>query len=452
MSTRSRTAYLRSPAPSDGGESPQRPLALVAVYGGLAAALVPLVSFMLIGVIGWFLTDGGVHGTPRDGLRAGALGWLVAHGSGVHVRGAAVTMIPLALTLLCAVAVWRSAVRVGEGLSDHGPDVHALSDGERDFTVPAGATIFAAAYVVVGVLTGVLAGTGSTQPDVGGVFAWSLLLGGLVGGAGIAVGSGRAVVWLEPVPVILREAVVAAVWLLRLHLVVAAALLLGSLVLDGGAALSVLSQLGTNLPGGILFVLASLLVLPNAVVLSGAYLVGPGFQLGTGTLVSPTVVALGPVPLFPLLAALPDNGPTPPWTPFLVAVPPLVAAYAAVRAIRRRPSIAWETGAARGLSAGVVAGVLFGLLAAVAGGAVGPGRMADVGALVAQVFFSAIVSFGIGGLLGGLLGTWLVRRDPPVAEAVTGRDAALAARAADEEPTVKVPRSETTRGKPGSGR
>ena len=38
------------------------------------------------GSIGWFLTDAGAHGAPRDGLRVGATGWLMAHGSGVTSR------------------------------------------------------------------------------------------------------------------------------------------------------------------------------------------------------------------------------------------------------------------------------------------------------------------------------------------------------------------------------
>ncbi len=118
---------------------------------------------------------------------------------------------------------------------------------------------------------------------------------------------------------------------------------------------------------------------PNAVVFTGAYLLGPGFTVGVGTLVSPALVSLGPVPMFPLLAALPDDGPTPAWTAYVVLLPPLVAALAAAWAQRRNPTLRWEEGALRGCVGGVIAGVLLGALALVAGGAVGPGRMADIG-------------------------------------------------------------------------
>ena len=143
MSSRSRfSAYHPSPPTSEG--EPQRSLALVAVRGGVLAALVPLVLLMAVALVGWFLTDGGAHGAPRDALRIGALGWLMAHGSGVHIQGAAVTALPLGLTALVGYAVWRSGLRTGERLSTHGPDAYALSDGERDLTVPAGVTIFTA--------------------------------------------------------------------------------------------------------------------------------------------------------------------------------------------------------------------------------------------------------------------------------------------------------------------
>ena len=58
----------------------------------------------------------------------------------------------------------------------------------------------------------------------------------------------------------------------------------------------------------------------------------------------------------------------------------------------------------------MLAGVLFGVLAALAGGAVGPGRMTDVGPLAFDVLVHAITAFGIGGLVGGLLMTWWQRR------------------------------------------
>ena len=94
------------------------------------------------------------------------------------------------------------------------------------------------------------------------------------------------------------------------------------------------------------------ILLPNAVLFSGAYLLGPGFTVGVNTMVSPTVVSIGALPMFPLLAALPDDGATAAWTPWLMGLPPVVAALAAARAQRRNPTVRWEEGALRGCTGG----------------------------------------------------------------------------------------------------
>ena len=77
----------------------KRPLVLLAPLAGVLAASGTLVVCLALGVAGWFLTDAGEHGAPRDGLRTGALAWLMAHGSGVHVEGVLVTLMPLGISL-----------------------------------------------------------------------------------------------------------------------------------------------------------------------------------------------------------------------------------------------------------------------------------------------------------------------------------------------------------------
>lgn len=403
------TATLTPPgtSPVDTG---RRPLTLLATGAGAAAAAAVLAVCLAVGVIGWFVTDSGVHGEPRDGLRAGALVWLTAHGSGIQVRGVPVTAVPLGLTLLCAWVAWRSGLRLGESVAGHGPDADALADGERDLTVPAATGIFAASYLVVAVVTGVLAGTATTQPAIGPVIGWSLVLAVLVGGAGIAVGSGRAAIWLSLAPPTVRATGQAAAAVLVTFLAASAITFVVALALDFGAAANVLSRLHTDPGDTVLLCLVIATVLPNAVLFAASYLLGPGFTVGTGTLVSPALVAIGPVPMFPLLAALPDNGATPAWTQWLVGVPVLCAAVGAAWAQHRLPTTAWDQGALRGLVGGALAAALLGLLAAVAGGAAGPGRMADVGPLAGEVLFHGIVAFAIGGLVGGTVMTWWQRR------------------------------------------
>lgn len=389
---------------------PRLPLALVAFVGGAAAALVPLLICLALGVVGWFLADAGSHGRPTDGMRVAATAWLMAHGSGVSVEGVRLGVVPLGLTLLAAWSTWRAGLRVGDLVSGHGPDADAIEDGERDWTVPAAVALLATGYVVVGTVVAALAATRASSPSTGGLVLWSLVLTVLVGGVAVAVGSGRAAIWTAGVPPLLVESLGTARGLLRTWLLVSAALLLGSFLLDIQTAANVMSQLHSGAGDAVLMLLVSLLVLPNAVAFAGSYLAGPGFTVGAGTLVSPSVVVLGPLPMFPMLAALPDSGDTPAWVAALVALPPVVAALAVARAQHASPTLRWEEGALRGCLGGVLAAAGFTLLTALAGGAVGPGRMRDVGPLVGDVLVQSVTTFGLGGLLGGLAMTAWQRR------------------------------------------
>ncbi len=132
-----------------GSPRAQRPLVLIATLGGAAAALAPLLVCAAVGIIGWFAADAGAHGAPRDGMRMGALAWLMAHGSGITVNGVPVDVVPLGLTAVCAWSMWRIGHRVGDALSSHGPDADRISDGERDLTVPTAVAMFFVGYAVV---------------------------------------------------------------------------------------------------------------------------------------------------------------------------------------------------------------------------------------------------------------------------------------------------------------
>lgn len=386
------------------------PLVPVALLGGALAAGALLVVCLALGVAGWFLADAGAHGAPRDGLRIGALAWLMGHGSGVVVDGTAVTLVPLGLSALCAWALWRIGHRVGDAISGHGPDADRIADGERDWTVPKAAAAFTAGYLLVAVVTLQVAGTEATSPSLARTVGWSVLLCAAFGWSALAVGSGRLAIWTQAVPPWLRAALGGGLRVLATFLVLSTVVLLVSLVIDLDAAVNVMSQLHTGAGDAAAYTVVTAVLIPNAALLTSSYLLGPGFLVGTGTLVSPSLVSLGPVPAFPLLAALPDEGPTPPWTAYVVLVPPVVAAVAAALAQRRVPTLRWDEGALRGCVGGVVAGVLLAVLTAVAGGAVGPGRMSDVGADAGQVLVHAVTAFGVGGLVGGLAMTWWQRR------------------------------------------
>lgn len=390
----------------------RRPLPMIATVGGVTAAVTTLAGSLVLGMVGWFLSDGGAHGAPRDGLRSGALGWLLGHGSGIVLDGVRITAAPLLVTLICAWTVWRCALRVGELVSGHGPDADRIVDGERDWTVPVATLSFGLGYAVVVIITATLAGTADTAPSLSRALLWTAGFAALLALPAIATGSGRAAVWAGPLPPLVLSAAASARRIVVWFLLASTLLMLGSLVVDFGTAMNLTSQLGANRSSSVVYVALSVLVLPNAALFGGSYLLGPGFALGAQTLVSPGGVVLGPLPLFPLLAALPDSGETPAWVPFLIAVPPAVAALATVRTRRLHVSTSWYEGAAAGCAGGVAAGIVIGLLAAVAGGAVGPGRMQQVAPYAADVLVHAVTAFGLGGLVAGVAMTWWQRREP----------------------------------------
>ena len=391
----------------------RRPLALVATLGGIVAALGVLVVLSAVVMVGWFLTDSGSHGTPGDAAQIGAVGWLVGHGSGVNVAASTITMVPLGVMLLIGFGLWRAGLRVGDAISGHGPDADRLADGERDWTVSAGSGLFTLGYALTVAVVGALTSTPELGLDVTAATLRAVLLAAVVGGLGISVGSGRAAIWAMAVPPTIRAAVL-ILWKLVLGwLAVCAVALVVALLFDFSTAANLMDQLGTDGSQSAVYLLALLMVAPNAVLFGGSFLLGPGFTIGTGTIVAPSGVVLGPLPMVPLLAALPDAGPQPGWTQWLVVLAGLVAVLVVVQVQRRYRTTVWSDGIIRGLAGGVGAGVVFGVLVHWSGGAIGPGRMTDVAPYALDATVRAVTAMGVGGMLGGAAMTWWQRRSAP---------------------------------------
>lgn len=378
---------------------PPRPLALGAALAGVLSAGFVLAGCMAWALAGWFASDAGGHGDTRDALRVGADGWLLAHGSHLKFDVATISVAPLGLSLLCVYVAFRLGRRTARTC--------VVQDVKGALLAT---TVLAGGYGVVAVLTAVLASLEQARPQAGLAFAGAFLIAFLGGGTGIVAGSGLWPQWRRRLPETPLAVVTGAVTGVLLLAATASLLLAVALIVDLGAAANVLSRLHADVPGGLLYTLVVAAVAPNAVLLTGSYLVGPGFAVGAGTVVSPSAVVLGPLPAFPLLAALPDGGATPWWTAWLIGVPVLVGGGAAVLMLRRFPVTGYEVGSLRGLLSGAVAGILVSVLVAFAGGSVGPGRMADVGAPFVDTLLAAVVAMSIGGLVGGVATTWWQRR------------------------------------------
>ncbi len=403
--------HARPAAPGPVG----RPLWLSAGFAGAVAAGSVLLSCLALGLVGWFASEAGAHGDTRDALRVGADAWLLAHGSGLVLPAATVGVVPLGLTVLCGYVAYRL-----------GRWARETSAAEDDLGVALAAVVLAGCYAAVAFGTAALAALPSAQPGLVRSLVGAFVLALLGGGAGLARGGPLALAGQLPESAV---AVVRGGLGMAMAVTAAGALLVTTaLALDIGAGANVLSRLHADGPGSALYTLVVAAFAPNAALLGGAYLLGPGFAVGTGTVVSPSAVSLGPLPAFPLLAALPAPGPGPVWAPALIGVPVLVALLVGALTVRRHPAAGYQGGAVRGLGAGVLGGLLVAVLVHRSGGAVGPGRMAEVGAPFPETLGAAVVALSVGGLLGGVLMTWW-RRARPTPEPD---------RASDTEDTVRL--------------
>ncbi len=418
------TGLLTPPSTARSGNASdgQRPLVLGAALAGVCAAGAVLLGCMALALVAWFAADQGGHGTTKDALRIGSDAWLLAHGSSLHLGVATVTMLPLGLTALCGYVCFRL-----------GRWAAATSATEDLRAVGLAAFVLAAAYGLVGIVVALLASVPAAQPNLGLAFGGAFVVALLGAGPGLVVGSGHLSWLLARVPQAVRAVALAGTAGALATFAAGGALVALALLLDLGAGANVLSRLHADAAGGAFYTVLVAALAPNAALFGASYLVGPGFAVGTGTAVSSGTVVLGPVPAFPLLAALPADGPAPWWAVLLLGVPVLLGVFAGRLAVRAYPCPGYDSAAARGLGGGVLGGLVLGLAMALSGGAVGPGRMQDIGPGLVAPLLAAVVALGIGGALGAVLTHWRQGPAPDGTEPTVDLSAG--------EPTVAVKRS-----------
>ncbi|MFF4244091.1 DUF6350 family protein [Streptomyces sp. NPDC001822] len=167
-----------------------------------------------------------------------------------------------------------------------------------------------------------------------------------------------------------------------------ALLVVAALVWNAGAAKGSLLGLSGDWAGRSALLLLAVALMPNAAMWGASYGMGPGFALGTASTVTPFAFAGHPaLPDFPLLAAMPSQGPGTAVN-WVAAAVPAVAALAVARSVARSaaPSPAGDEepwGQARtALVAGLAAlgcGAGAAALAAASGGPLGAGALAEFG-------------------------------------------------------------------------
>ncbi|WP_405942158.1 DUF6350 family protein [Streptomyces sp. NBC_00207] len=372
------------PAAPHAGARRRSPAAAACVAGGAVAAGLGL-GFLAVLVIVLWISSPYPDSGPGGALHLAAGLWLLAHGTElVRYETLSGVPAPVGLTPLLLVALpvllMRRAARLGS------------ASEEDEEVLPAGAVFSAVlcGYLAVGALATVYAAGGPMPADPISA-AWHVPLVAVLAALGGVWGArGRP---LGPLPSWVPEGVRRAVARPRYALALRAGAG-GALVLLGGGALLVGASLAWHgaevqtsflsltgvWSGRFAVLLLALALMPNATVWGAAYALGPGFALGAGATATPLGFTSQPgLPRFPLLAALPPEGPGTPLTWAAAGVPVVAGLAVGWFAVRRAREVSYGETALTAALGAVVCGLVMTGLAAASAGPLGSRRLSDFG-------------------------------------------------------------------------
>jgi hypothetical protein len=359
--------------------------------------------------------------------------WLLAHGAGAVIGGTTITLMPLGLTAVL--------VLILSGLSGVAAHQAVLAQESDELTHEVQQRMlarlvlwFTGAYLVT---VGVVAFLLTTPTQV----AKALLGSALLAGVSSLIGVGRALGWVptRSWPAWARRVPRAAGAGIVTVLVGAAAALAVALYQGRERITLLASSLDADPVGGLVLILGQLAYLPNFILWAASWVVGAGFTVGDGSVISPTVTHVGLLPAVPVFGAVPTAA-TGQWgmvSWLLVGVAAgAVAAWTAVAPQRRARFD--ETALVGGL-AGVIAGVALTVVAVFSRGNLGIARMVGVGPRPVELFVMACSLLGISGMAAGLVIGLVSRRSVVAADGVgTGASDRTVVVGQDDEETAPV--------------
>ncbi|MFD1506653.1 hypothetical protein FE374_15295 [Georgenia yuyongxinii] len=305
--------------------------------------------------------------------------WLLGHGGSMTLApGATLSVMPLGVTLLSLALSYGATRRM------------RLSTAGAAAFVPAGFALVAL------IACGLAAVPGARLLALAGTVLVSAV------GAGLALWRvGAHVGWWSRAWARIQTAVIAglaggarAVGALGL---LAAAAATVAAVAGWERVLQVQGAYAPDVVSGVVMVLTQLLFVPTVLVWAGAWLAGPGFAVGQGTLFSAGEVVAAPLPAVPMLGALPSPGS--PALGWVVALPVVVGALVGWWLHRRRRQDSLAGAASAALAAGTTTALAALVMCAAAAGSIGAGRMAVIGPEPLAVAGMLLVEVGGGALL-----------------------------------------------------
>lgn len=332
----------------------------------MAVGLCAIPSFAV-----WF-TPGTETAPALSAVRAAALITLSGLHGGMVLDGTPVTLTPLLITGLLG---WLVAVhgRRTESWS-------AFAGMATGFTLAAG-------------LLARWSGIGSTTAPAGSSMLAALLFAVVLGGGARTWGRLWQAMSSRWHRVLRASGAVLASYVLAGALLAAAAI--GWHVDDAVALQRHAAPGAAGLPVALLGVGAT----PNAVVAAIAYLLGPGFAVGTHTSVSAVSVSSGTLPFFPLVAGLPSGAPATTLGLSLVVLLALLVGWLTLRLVSsngpdasKAADDSWLRRLADCAAVAVISATVLAALSALAGGSLGRGSLSGVGPVWWAVGLSCVLA------------------------------------------------------------
>lgn len=372
-----------SVAPTDAARG--WPLLLSGPLAALGAFLLTAIIFALPVFALWLTMPqvGPEWDTWQEVARICGLAWMAGWGFPVTVSGLLVTLLPwglLAITVGLLLLSGRWAARTAA--------VTTLSD--TLIVTLSGVVVYA------GLALSVTTWIGEPGTGPGRVLLSSFAVGIAAFGTGVAQGAGQLSVLRAAVPAAVRRILSAAAVAVAV-LIAAAAIAVGASVMaHAEQSHRLLIALAPDAAGFVALVLLSLGYLPILVIWGMSYLMGTGFVVSAGVVVSPfSTPGEAPLPVFPLLGALPQSAP-----PGAQALPVvgLIAGMLAAGVLKRRGGRGWPLLAESAAMVAIASGLLWGLLAA-ASGSLGEDQLAGIGPIIGPTVGVAAALWGVGSLI-----------------------------------------------------
>jgi hypothetical protein len=307
--------------------------------------------------------------------------WLLSFGVPVVTSGVVIDLVPLGLTLAVGLITYVIAQR---------------------FTAPRPGSVAVAGLSLGTVVAVTAAASGSGPAAAVQAATWATLVGVVASACGVRRSRG---VWVMPAPTfapgivrVFKQGVASAL----LAYGAAAVLLVAGIVAGWTDIARAQGALHADPVGVAVVGIGELAYVPTLVAWMLSWQTGLGFVVGSGSLYSPAELSPEPVPLVPILGALPHaaGGPLV-WAPVL-----MVLVGVAARLMLGPRGAATRQTVVTTVAAAVVAAGVFAVVTTLATGSIGSGHLAVVGADWLSVGAVGGALVGGGGLLGEAIAWW----------------------------------------------